>query len=182
MSVAQSYARALFESGSSNGSFNVDHLNSQVKNLGDFADLLAESKELRVALLGPATSTREKVSIVEEIGKKLSVDEVVSRFLKLVARNGRLGFLRSIQTCLRELSLAKQNGVLGHVVSADALSEAELNDLAGSFEQKIGKKVEFEARVDPRLLAGLKVTVAGTTYDGSLRAQLDRLERTFLDQ
>ena len=58
----------------------------------------------------------------------------------------------------------------------DPLKDSDVQGLAQAYEKKLGKRVEFQVSVDPGLLAGLKVTVNGVTYDGTLRSQLDRLK------
>jgi hypothetical protein len=50
--------------------------------------------------------------------------------------------------------------------------------LSVAFGARIGRKVSFETHEDPSLLAGVKVTVGGVTYDGTMRSQLSRLRET----
>jgi F0F1-type ATP synthase delta subunit len=59
---------------------------------------------------------------------------------------------------------------------ADPLTEAETAELRAMFSKKTGKAIEFDTSVDPTLIAGFKVTVQGKTYDGSLKAQVDKLK------
>jgi F0F1-type ATP synthase delta subunit len=40
----------------------------------------------------------------------------------------------------------------------------------------LGRKVAFRVSTDPSLLAGVRVTVSGVTYDGTLKAQLEQLK------
>jgi F0F1-type ATP synthase delta subunit len=55
------------------------------------------------------------------------------------------------------------------------LAEADIDTLTKAFSQKLGKKVAFRVAIDPSLLAGMKVTVNGVTYDGTLRSQIHKL-------
>ena len=73
-----------------------------------------------------------------------------------------------------------RGGELGEVASPDALESSELQALAQTFESQLGHPVEFQSRIEPDLLAGLKVTVGGKTYDGTLRSQLNRLREGFI--
>jgi F-type H+-transporting ATPase subunit delta len=116
----------------------------------------------------------EKAKVVEELSKKSGFDPLVSRFLILLAKKGRFSELREVLKAFRLQRLESEGGVLGHVVSADALSDADVQALVQAFEKKTGKKVRFEISVDSKLLAGFKVTLQGKTYDGTLRSQLDR--------
>src|SRR5690606_25484866 len=99
-----------------------------------------------------------------------------SNFLNLVATKGRGAFLADIADAFTAVRLESEGATLGMVVSADALQQKDLEELATAFTRKLGKNVVFKSAVDPNLLAGLKVTVNGTTYAGSLRAQLQQLK------
>jgi F0F1-type ATP synthase delta subunit len=54
-----------------------------------------------------------------------------------------------------------------------------IKEITQAFTQKLKRKVDFKVTTQPSLLAGLKVTVNGVTYDGSLLAQLERLKEEF---
>ena len=75
--------------------------------------------------------------------------------------------------------IESSGGELGVLESSDPLSDADVQQLAEAFTRRLGRKVVFEKKTRPGLLAGVKVTVGGTTYDGTLRAQLNRLRDKF---
>ena len=54
-------------------------------------------------------------------------------------------------------------------------SRRRINDV---FERQTGKRVVADASVNPGLLGGVVVEIAGRVYDGSLRTRLERLERS----
>jgi F-type H+-transporting ATPase subunit delta len=83
--------------------------------------------------------------------------------------------IEEITHAFNEVRLEAEGGILGRVVSADPMAANDLEDLSKAYSQKLGKRVAFSASVDPNLLAGIKVTVNGVTYDGTLRSQLQRL-------
>lgn len=178
MSVARTYAKALFDVAqeSKNGS---RELTQERKGIQELIALLESSKELRVALLGPATSSKEKAAILDSISEQAGHSDLLTRFLSLLAKKGRLVILSDIFKAIEEVRLESEGGVLGEVYSPEELSAAEMKELSKSFEKKLGKKVDFRMTEDPSLLAGLKVTVNGVTYDGTLKAQLHRLKEEF---
>ena len=63
MSVAKSYANALFEA-AREARVAPDQMAQLEKQLADFNDVLNSSNQVRVVLTGPATSPKEKVALV----------------------------------------------------------------------------------------------------------------------
>jgi F-type H+-transporting ATPase subunit delta len=143
--------------------------------LAQFADGVEATREASIALFGPVTTAKEKMAVSEAISQKMGLSDLARRFLSLLARKERLALIREIHDSLREVRLLAEGGVSGTVVSAEPLSVSDVEQLASAFGKKLGKRVAFRAESDPTLLAGVKVTVNGVTYDGTLRSQLQRL-------
>jgi F-type H+-transporting ATPase subunit delta len=179
MSAAKSYARALYENAKENGT--SSEVMDQIEKQMDFLQgVMAGSKELRIALLGPITTVKEKISLIEELSKKFEFSQQLSQFLVLLAKKGRLPVLTEIRDSFNSVRLNLEGGVAGKLVSAEPMVEADIDILAKAFSQKLGKKVAFRVSTDPSLLAGMKVTVNGVTYDGTLRSQLQKLRDCFV--
>lgn len=174
MSVSKSYARALFEA-AHDAKNTADDLDKMDAQMGELEAIFESSKEARVALLSPVVSAKDKAGAIEKIAAKAGYQAMLSKFLVLLARKNRLSLLTKIRAEFKNVRLEAEGGMLGSLVSADPLSPSDIDGLAKAFTQKLGKKVAFQTSTDSSLLAGTKVTVNGVTYDGTLRAQLNRL-------
>jgi F-type H+-transporting ATPase subunit delta len=174
MSVAKAYARALFEA-VADGKPAVTEFDMLEEQMGQFVTLFETSKELRTAFLAPGVSAKEKVALVQSLSQKMQLSKSLTGFLALLARKQRFVILPEIRDAFRKVRLEAEGGILGHLVSADPLESKDVEDLSRAFSQKLGRKVAFRTETDSNLLAGMKVTVNGVTYDGSLRSQLQRL-------
>lgn len=174
MSVARTYASALYLAAKEvkNGSDLNDKIEAQLKEVSGWIN---GSKEMRVALISPVVSAAEKASIVEALAKKADFYPLVTKFLALLAKKDRFAALSEIVTAFRQVRTESEGGILGTVVSADPVLSADIEALAKDFGLKLGRKVAFDVSVDPELLAGMKVTVAGVTYDGTLSSQIRRM-------
>jgi F-type H+-transporting ATPase subunit delta len=174
MSVSKSYAKALLESAKEMGlqSSDLDQIQSE---LDSFRQAMDENAEFNEALTSPVVSAQNKVEISSAVASKMGFSKLTNQFVALVARKGRADIFEEISDAFMEVRLEAEGATLGTVVSADVLQKADLEELAAAFSKKTGKKTIFKAEVDPSLLAGLKVTVSGVTYDGSLRSQLQQL-------
>ena len=81
MSVAKAYAKALYEAACENKSpAEIIRLCDEIeKSLSQHNSLIANHRELRIALEGPVATAREKGAILSEIGRKLGVNELLAR-------------------------------------------------------------------------------------------------------
>lgn len=182
MSVAHVYAKALFQAATEGKSpaesaALCDQLDSQLATL---LEVLETSKQLQVALQAPITTSKEKAAVVKELVAKLGFGRLMSDFLILLASKGRFLLLQPIRDEFASVRLTAEGGVPGRLSTAEAISPSDVENLAKAFSRKLGKKVAFQVKTDPSLLAGIKVTVNGVTYDGTLRSQLQQLRDRFL--
>ncbi|MCM2277985.1 MAG: ATP synthase F1 subunit delta [Oligoflexia bacterium] len=182
MSVATTYAKALYEA-LADGKSPAEVATLCEKVEGEFDTLLNavnSSKEAQVALFSPITNSKEKIALVTELTRKISAHPLMTNFLVLLANKGRLNLVQGIRDEFSAVRLRAEGGVPGRLVSAETMSESDIEGLAKAFSQKMGRRVAFRVATDPSLLAGVKVTVNGVTYDGTLRSQLQRLRDKFL--
>lgn len=177
MSVARSYARALFEAASQSGTAqDRERLVSEAQSqMSQMLQAVLSSKQLEAALTGPLTTRREKVGLIHAIAEKAAFNPMMGGFFYLLARKGRFGLLARIQDEFAAIHLAAQGGIRGKLVSAEPMTHEDIEELGRAFTRKFAKPVAFQVSMDPTLLAGVKVVVNGVTYDGSLRAQLNQL-------
>lgn len=174
MRLARAYAKALFLTAKERNASSAE-LDTMERDLSSVALAVVGSKEARVALIGPAVSAKEKMAVITAFAEKLGTGQLVGNFLKLLARKERLGAIHQIADAFKEVRLESEGGCLGQAVSAEELSAADIEALALAFGKKLGKKVKFQTSTNSELLAGVKVTIGGVTYDGTLRSQMTRL-------
>ena len=115
------------------------------------------------------------MAVVEKLAQAMSLSGALPSFLQLLARKNRLVILGQVRDALHRVRLDAEGGVAGQVVSAEPMDQKDIDSLAQAFSKKLGKRVAFKVSTDPSLLAGMKVTVNGVTYDGTLRSQLQKL-------
>jgi len=174
MSLSRSYARALLEAATESG-LRAGDLDKIEGELNAFSSAMGGSADLYTALTSPVIANGEKGAVANAVAMKMGFSKLTVNFLTMVAQKGRGRALEEIADTFTAVRLESEGATLGTVVSADPLKKEDLEELATAFTRKLGKKVVFKSSVDANLLAGLKVTVNGTTYDGSLRSQLHLL-------
>jgi F-type H+-transporting ATPase subunit delta len=165
--IARPYAAALFDLAKS------DKVLPEVEaGLVAVAELAGKSPDFERFLRSPVISADDKVKAIDAIMAKSGASPVVSNFVRLVARNGRLFALMSMISVFRELAATERGEVAAEVTSAEPLSKTQLNALAKTLKEKIGKTVTLNEHVDPSLIGGLVVKVGSRMIDSSLRTKL----------
>jgi F-type H+-transporting ATPase subunit delta len=168
--AARRYARALFELASEKGELGSVH--AGMKRLGQ----LAAEKDFRSLLLDPRiTETRKASAIQDFLGS--DADGLLNGLLNLLQRRKRTVLLSEIPSAFELLVDEAAGRVRGVVESAQELDDAALAALQSSLSQGTGKEVILDPSVVPELLGGVRVTLAGTRYDGSARGRLDQITK-----
>ncbi len=70
----------------------------------------------------------------------------------------------------------------GTITSALPLTPEDVARFENKFTAMLGKSVQLELRVDPRLLGGVLVELQGQMWDGSLRGRLLQVHRELLKE
>ena len=169
--AGQRYAQSLFELTIENG--NLAKVEADLKSL---KAMIADSADLRRLIDSPAFSAEDQGKGLVAVAVKARFDMLTTKFLGLVAANGRTGDLLGAISAFVELSAKHRGVVTAEVVSAAALSPTQLKGVQAALAEALGKTPEVSTRVDPSLLGGLKVRVGSRLFDASLRSKLDSLK------
>jgi F-type H+-transporting ATPase subunit delta len=168
--IADVYARALFEVAKEN-----DVLDRVHDELAEFADALAEDRNLQVFLFSPYFSSEEKKEGVKRIVS--DADERMLNFLELLAERHRMPVLFRIRRAFDSM-WADENQLLPvTVTSAVELDEELVTSIGERIEEQTGREVELSSNVDPDVLGGLQVRVGNMVLDATVRNRLEQLRK-----
>ena len=168
--IAEVYARSLFEVAKEN-----DVLDQIHDELGEFADVLSESRELQVFFFSPYFSSEEKKDGIRKVVK--GADERFVRFLELLAERHRMPVLFRIRRAFEGL-WAEENKLLPvTITSAIELDDKTVKQIGKRIEEQTGRRIEHTAVVDPDVIGGLAVQVGNVVMDGTVRGRLEKLRR-----
>ncbi len=168
--VAQRYARALADVALAQR--NAGQLK---RELAGFANLLEESSELRNFLASPAVGREHKHSVIRKLAERMGLAPATRNFLLVLVDGRRAAMLREIQMAFEAELLARMNAAEAYVTSARELSAAEQASITQALTRRTGRTVRAHYGVDPELIGGAVARVGSTIYDGSVRAQLNRM-------
>jgi F-type H+-transporting ATPase subunit delta len=168
--IAEVYSRSLFEVGRETGELDRVH-----EELGEFADALNESNELRVFFFSPYFSSQEKK---DGIGKLVEgASENFVRFLELLAERHRMPVIFRIRRSFDDLWREENKLLPVTVTSAVELDSALVDDIGKKIEDQTGQSVELTSKVDEDVLGGIVLQVGNMVLDASVRARLEKLRK-----
>jgi len=169
--IAQVYARSLFEVAKEHDALDEIH-----EELGQFADVLAENRQLQVFFFSPYFSSEEKKDNVPKVIE--GGNEYFVRFLQVLAEKHRLPVLFRIRRAFDELWAKEQHLLEVSVTSAVELDEETVRGIGKKIEEQTGQRVELSSTVDPELIGGIVIRVGNKVLDASVRNRLERLRRS----
>ena len=168
--IAEVYSRALFEVAKDS-----DVLDRVHDELGQFADALAEDRNLQVFFFSPYFSSEEKKEGVTRI--VTDADQRLVNFLQLLAERHRVPALFRIRRSFDSM-WAEENKLLPvTVTSAVELDESLVQDIGRSIEEQTGRRVDLSSNVDADVLGGLMVRVGNMVLDATVRNRLEQLRK-----
>lgn len=169
--VGDRYAQALFDLAVETGA--LDAVRADLKSL---RAAWSDSADLRRLATSPVIAAEDQQRGLVAIADKARFNGVTKNFLGLLGQNHRARDLPGVIAGF-DLLYAKKTGVVAaEVVSAQALTEAQLKSIQTTLRASLGKDPELTARVDPAILGGLKVKVGSKLFDASLKTKLDQMK------
>ncbi len=169
--VGDRYAQALFDLADETRS--LDAVRADLKGL---AAAWADSADLRRALTSPVIAAEDQQKALVAIADKAKFNKTTRNFLGLLAQNGRAKDLTAVIAGFERLYAKKTGVVAAEVVSAKALSAAQIKSVQAGLKSALGKDPELTTRVDPSILGGIKVKVGSKLFDASLKTKLDQMK------
>lgn len=170
--VAGRWAGALFDLASEKGA--LDEVERDIQLL----ETELSVAEVAEFLFDARVPQAEKRQALEKLGGRLNA--LTFNFLRLLLDRRRMEVLRELPAAFRDRLLRSRGVVEGVVESARPLGEAELKSLAEAVGARIGKQVLLETRLEPDLMAGVRVFVDNKLVDSSAAGRLEALRSKLL--
>jgi F-type H+-transporting ATPase subunit delta len=167
--IARTYADALLDASKATGTDAV------LDELGSFVDdVLLKVSGLQEIFNSIVVGRDEKIRLIDTVIAPRA-SEIITNFLRVLARHGRLDLLPAILREARIRNEIRQGRRRIQITSARPLdSQAE-----GRIRSRLAGALPFEpileTYVDPSLLGGIVIRVGDTVYDSSLAMRIKQL-------
>jgi F-type H+-transporting ATPase subunit delta len=173
LTIAKKYAKALLEVGLKDGNYET-----LGQDLNKMADLLKESKELCVALWSPAFPKPTRKAIGRKIGERLGLATTTLTFIELLIQKKRIDLFFEITKVYRDLGDEVAGRTRATLVIPLELPSDLVQEIKNQMESLTGKEVILSLEKGPSLLGGFLTKIGNVVYDGSLKAQMAKLQET----
>ena len=142
--------------------------------------LVADTFELRKALVSAGSAEAKAALIADVLGKKASASTIKLASALIASLRGR-----SIEAAFADYlyGLAnRRNRLIAVVRTATALTEAQTTRLASVLEKKVGQPIRINVQIDPTILGGVSIKFADELVDGSVVNRLANAGRALVGQ
>jgi F-type H+-transporting ATPase subunit delta len=173
--VATRYAHALADVVTAAGS--TLRAADALTQLRAFEAALRSSVELQNALTTPAVPAARKRAVVGRIAGTLELSQIARNFLFVLVDHRRITSLAEIIHSFELVVDERLGFARAEVSSATALTEPQRAAVNGRLERLTGKRIRARYAVDGALIGGVVARIGSTVYNGSVRGQLDSLQR-----
>jgi F-type H+-transporting ATPase subunit delta len=175
--VARGYAVAFW-----NVAAKTPNPGGLVEELSSFTTEVLDKFPALDASLGSAIVRHEQKSqMLDHIFNNRLSTELLT-FLKVMARHGRLGLVRSAARLVRTLYSDEQGLTDVDVTVASPLAENLKNEITTKLRATLGKEPVLRVKVDPALIAGIVIRVGDRVYDSSVSTQFNLARKAMIER
>lgn len=172
--LSNRYASALFDL-----SLEQNILDENLEHARFLRDTLAE-EQCQLVINHPRITAKEKKSFFNEafLGH---INNDLLGFMHLAVDKNREEYIVSVLTEFISMGDRHNRKATAYVVSAVALSDKQVSDLAELLSRKLDKQVEINLKVNQGLIGGLYVQVDGFYIDRTIRTRLQDIKDSLIN-
>jgi F-type H+-transporting ATPase subunit delta len=170
-SLAGRYASALFDLARDGR-----QIEAVIRGLDALNQALLDSSEFAEFIESPLVSREEAAKTLAALAAKFGLDPITTKFVGVLARNGRKSQLREIIRAFKRIAAEHRGETTADVVTARPLGDGQIAALKAQLRARAdGADVNLETQVDPGILGGIVVKLGSQMIDASIRTKLNRL-------
>lgn len=171
--IARRYAGAIFEIARKQNT--MDRTLEDVKGI---AEVFAHRKLAYLLREPKIPAQRKETALRQALAAKVLPTSL--NLALLIVQRELVDVMPNIATEFEHLVLDYRNQAVAEVTTAAQLDEAQKVVVKRALEQKTGKSILIETRVDPSILGGVVARVGDEIIDGSVRNRLHVLQQQLL--
>lgn len=174
LAVGRLYAEAMLGLAEERGQ--SDALLDELRELVEFLD---QNPKVEHFLASQMVDEEGRARVLDDLFRG-QASALLLDSLQVINRKGRLGQLRAIAESYRIALRDLRGWVDVHVRTAVPLDDAQRTRLQDVLAASTGRKPTLVERIDPSLIGGIVVEVAGKKFDASVASRLHDLSEALL--
>ena len=172
VAIARRYAEALADVAIAHNQ--VEQMDAEV---GAFAQLLRDSRELYDVFASPVVSMEQKRSVLDAVVERTGPSAMIANLLRTMLSHYRLHDLAEVHAQFRRAINRRRGIALAEVTTAAPASQEAQDMLTLKLQELVGKKVQVQFKTDPALIGGAVTRLESVVYDGSIRTELQTVKQ-----
>ena len=172
--VAERYAQGLFELAKETGT-----VREKKEQAALILRAIDDNPELTVFLRAVKNTKEEKNNLIAGVFAGAADTDTIN-LIRLLIDKGRIYYFREIFSEFVRLADEDLGVATAVVESARELKAEDLERIRKALEKKTGKAVSVSTKINPDLIAGIKVTVGSNVTDITMKTKLDSMKEALL--
>lgn len=166
--IARPYAQAIFALAQEKGEL------AQWSAMLQFAAAVADDAEMVALIDSPRFDSVQLAQLfIDVCGDKLNDDG--KNMIRVLAANDRLALLPAVAALYEAERAAVEGTIVAEVISAVALSKAQVENITKALSKRLGREVTLECKTDESMLGGAIIRAGDVVIDGSVTGKLTKL-------
>ena len=170
--VAIRYALAIYDIAVENNKVREIH-----ETLDSLLNLYEKDKEFKNLMLHPLIKREEKKKIANDVFS--IADEISKNVIDYLIDKDRMSIIRFIAAEYLKIYYKENNEISVTATFPKEINEEQRKKLLQKLENKTGKKVVLDIKIDDSIIGGGIVRINDDVIDGSIKRQMENIKNTF---
>ncbi len=170
VTLARPYAKAIFNQAKSANKI------QQWSDWLEYLEALTTHYEMDAFIKSPKSSKAKVAEVLTEIAGQ-RIDKEAKNLLTLLSDNKRLGIIPDIRRLFEQYRAVDEGSLNVQVTVPYPLEDNERQSVVTALQAALQKTIHIDTTIDPSIIGGIIVRAGDHIIDGSVRGNLNRLER-----
>ena len=148
--------------------------------IGELRQLFGENPGYLTLMQTPGIPLAERLSLMDSAFSD-RVHPYLLNFMKLLTERRYFAYVTGCFDRFTDEYNAEHGIIRATAESAVPLGDAAREKLLAVLQKKTGKRIVLEEKVDPSLIGGMRLSMNGKLYDGSIRSRFSSLSAILAD-
>ena len=173
--IAKAYAQSIVELG-------VELKLDLVKELTTLQEAINKNNDLETLLFLEVFTAEEKLSVLNEVMKRLGLSQITMNFMQFLIQEQRIGLMPMIFKNVIVIDDHNKGFLRGTIEGSEESIPADVKEKLKSYlQEKLGREPILEYKKSANVTAGYRVTVEDLQLDASLENQLEQFKNSVLN-